>query len=258
MPSSGYPMRNGTPQLTTESAIPALLLDTETVMRANQTHRGTEKVHGKEVSVEFIAAESPTATQMARASTLPRSVFPPHGTTRAYGIYCGALQRRLQRTLPRTTHGQPRLRLLGWNTHASGGMKDSLLEHALVDLGVGVRWLRETAGVDNVVILGNSGGGSLMAAYQSQAKGVTMHATPGLKLPTALDDLHAADFYISLCAHQGRPEVPTIGSIQQLPMKPTRSASIRIWTCITLPTDPATVPNLFNAIARHKSREIIG
>ena len=32
-------------------------------MSANQTHRGTEKVHGKEVSVEFIAAESPTAKQ---------------------------------------------------------------------------------------------------------------------------------------------------------------------------------------------------
>ena len=140
--------------------------------------------------------------------------------------------------------------------HASGGMKDSLLEHALIDLGVGVRWLRETAG-DNVVILGNSGGGSLMAAYQSQAKGVTMHATPGLKLPTALDDLHAADFYISLCAHQGRPEVLTDWFDPAITDETDPISVDPNWTCITLPTDPATVPNLFNAIARHKSREII-
>ena len=38
-------------------------------------------------------------------------------------------------------------------------------------------------GVEQVVILGNSGGGSLMGAYQSQALGVTMTPTPGLKLP---------------------------------------------------------------------------
>ena len=72
-----------------------------------------------------------------------------------------------------------------------------------------MRWLKETAGADNVVILGNSGGGSLMAAYQSQAKGVTMTPTPGLKIPNALHDLIPADLYISLCAHGGRPEVLT-------------------------------------------------
>ena len=38
-----------------------------------------------------------------------------------------------------------------------------------MDIGTGVRWLRETQGVEHVVLLGNSGGGSLMAAYQSHA-----------------------------------------------------------------------------------------
>ena len=56
-------------------------------------------------------------------------------------------------------------------------------------------WLREKAGVERVVLLGNSGGGSLMAAYQAEA------ATGG-KLPKA-------DLYISLNAHPGRPEVLT-------------------------------------------------
>jgi hypothetical protein len=98
---------------------------------------------------------------------------------------------------------------LGWNTRFRGNEGFFLLEHALVDIGVGVRWLKENAGVEQVVILGNSGGGSLMGAYQSQALGVTMTPTPGLKLPDALDDLVPADLYISLCAHLGRPEVLT-------------------------------------------------
>ena len=98
---------------------------------------------------------------------------------------------------------------LGWNTRFRGNEGYFLLEHALLDIGVGVRWLKEQAGVEQVVILGNSGGGSLMGAYQSQALGVTMTATPGLKLPAALDELIPADLYVSLCAHLGRPEVLT-------------------------------------------------
>jgi len=61
---------------------------------------------------------------------------------------------------------------------------------------VGVRWLREQAGVDTVVVLGNSGGASLMGAYQSRA----------LDRP---DELPTGDLFISLCAHPGRPDVLT-------------------------------------------------
>ena len=98
---------------------------------------------------------------------------------------------------------------LGWNTRFRGNEGFFLLEHALIDIGAGVQWLKKEAGVDTVVLLGNSGGGSLMAAYQSQAQGVTMTATPGLKIPEALNQLTPADFYISLNAHGGRPEVLT-------------------------------------------------
>ena len=65
---------------------------------------------------------------------------------------------------------------LGWNTRFRGFESSFLLDHALVDIGVGVRWLREVQGVETVVLLGNSGGGSLMAAYQAQA--VDPHVTP--------------------------------------------------------------------------------
>ena len=97
---------------------------------------------------------------------------------------------------------------LGWNTRFRGNEPYFLLEHALIDIGAGVAWLRQQ-GIETVVILGNSGGGSLMGAYQSQSKGVTMTPTPDLTLPDALHDLPGADLYISLCAHGGRPEVLT-------------------------------------------------
>lgn len=86
------------------------------------------------------------------------------------------------------------LGFLGWNTRFRGFESSFVLEQALTDIGVGVRWLRETAGVDTVVLLGNSGGGSLMAAYQSLADGA---------------DNPRADGYVSTAAHPGRPEVLT-------------------------------------------------
>jgi len=98
---------------------------------------------------------------------------------------------------------------LGWNTRYRGAEDQFLLEHAVIDIGVGVRWLRETAGVETVVVLGNSGGGSLMAAYQAEAIAPTLGDLlkgPGLE---ALNTLPQGDLYISFNAHQGRPEVLT-------------------------------------------------
>jgi hypothetical protein len=63
---------------------------------------------------------------------------------------------------------------MGWNTRYRGAEDQFLLEHALIDIGVGVRWLREEAGAEKVVVLGNSGGGSLMGAYQAEAIAPTM------------------------------------------------------------------------------------
>jgi pimeloyl-ACP methyl ester carboxylesterase len=98
---------------------------------------------------------------------------------------------------------------LGWNTRYRGAEAYFLLEHAVIDIGVGVRWLRDLAGIDTVVILGNSGGGSLMAAYQSQATEPTLRAAPGLPFPDAALDLPPVDLYVSVNAHPGRPDVLT-------------------------------------------------
>lgn len=98
---------------------------------------------------------------------------------------------------------------LGWNTRYRGAEDQFLLEHALIDIGVGMKWLRESAGVETVVVLGNSGGGSLMGAYQAEAIAPTLHETLKGEGRAALETLPRGDLYISLNAHQGRPEVLT-------------------------------------------------
>ncbi|MCP5067508.1 MAG: alpha/beta hydrolase [bacterium] len=98
---------------------------------------------------------------------------------------------------------------LGWNTRFRGLEYAFTLDNALVDIGVGVRWLREEAGAETVVLLGNSGGGSLMAAYQSQAADPNLRPLLGAPVSDAVQDLSPCDLYVSTNAHPGRPEVLT-------------------------------------------------
>ena len=98
---------------------------------------------------------------------------------------------------------------LGWNTRFRGNEANFLLDHALAEIGVGVRWLREQAGVQRVVLLGNSGGGSLMAAYQSQAVAPNVVPVTGTHPLKSIEDLPPGDMFVALAAHSGRPEVLT-------------------------------------------------
>lgn len=101
------------------------------------------------------------------------------------------------------------LGFLGWNTRYRGNEDQFLLEHALIDIAVGMRWLRANKGVETIVILGNSGGGSLMGAYHSEAIAPALAKEASGAVAEALATLPPADLYISLNAHQGRPEVLT-------------------------------------------------
>src|SRR5208282_2100640 len=98
---------------------------------------------------------------------------------------------------------------LGWNTRFRGNEAHFLLDHALAEIGVGVRWLREVARAERVILLGNSGGGSLMAAYQSQAVEPNVTPVAGMRPLAAIEDLPPGDAFIALAAHSGRPEVLT-------------------------------------------------
>jgi pimeloyl-ACP methyl ester carboxylesterase len=96
---------------------------------------------------------------------------------------------------------------LGWNTRFRGMEQHFLLDHAVAEIGAGVKWLREEAGVERVVLIGNSGGGALMAAYQAQS--LEPHLRPAPKTPPceAAQDLIPGDLYISVASHPGRPDL---------------------------------------------------
>ncbi|KAH8683832.1 Alpha/Beta hydrolase protein [Ilyonectria robusta] len=85
--------------------------------------------------------------------------------------------------------------VLGWNTRYRGFEDIFILEKAIEDIGVGTEWLKKEAGVKKIVFIGNSGGGSLMAAFHGTAQN-----DPSLV---------AADAFIFLNAHPGRPGVMT-------------------------------------------------
>ena len=98
---------------------------------------------------------------------------------------------------------------LGWNTRFHGNEQHFLLEHALVDIDTGVRWLWEQADVEQVILLGSSTGGSLMAAYQAQSVDFNLSPLPDCEIPMETREMLGGDYYVSLCAHAGRPEVLT-------------------------------------------------
>lgn len=101
-----------------------------------------------------------------------------------------------------------RFGFLGWNTRFRGNEAYFLLDHALAEIAVGVQWLRDR-GVERIVLLGNSGGGSLMAAYHSQSRTPTIRPARDRTVIDAALSLPAADAFVFLAAHPGRPEVLT-------------------------------------------------
>jgi pimeloyl-ACP methyl ester carboxylesterase len=100
------------------------------------------------------------------------------------------------------------LGFLGWNTRFRGLGTYFQLAPALDDIAVGVRWLREVARVNQVVILGNSGGASLMGAYQAEAE-TAGAAEAESQAAAELERRPPADRFVSLCAHPGRPDILT-------------------------------------------------
>lgn len=95
---------------------------------------------------------------------------------------------------------------------------DSMMlhENLLLDLAAGIRYLREEQGFERIVMLGNSGGGSLFAYYDAEArlpKGSRVSAPPGGGPPDLNQfDFPTADGFIVLAAHPGQGKV-LMGSI---------------------------------------------
>lgn len=101
------------------------------------------------------------------------------------------------------------LGFLGWNTRYRGNDAALLVDQALVDVAAGVAWLMDQPGIEALVLLGNSGGGTLLAAYQAQAEAGALPAPEDRPLPPALEHLPPAAAFVAVAAHLGRPEVLT-------------------------------------------------
>ena len=87
---------------------------------------------------------------------------------------------------------------------------DSMMlhENLLLDIAAGIRFLRDERGFDHIVMLGNSGGGSLFAYYDAQARTPAdsrISSPPGGGPPDLNQyDLPCADGFILLAAHPGQ------------------------------------------------------
>ncbi len=102
------------------------------------------------------------------------------------------------------------------NTRYLNNDATMLHENLMLDLAAGMRFLRDEAGFERIVMLGNSGGGSLFAYYDAQArapKGERIASPPGGGAPDLNRfDLPTADGFIALAAHPGQGVV-LIGSM---------------------------------------------
>ena len=96
----------------------------------------------------------------------------------------------------------------GFNTRYLNNDATMLHENLMLDLAAAIKFLRDEEGFVRIVMLGNSGGGSLFAYYDSQArmpKGQRVASPPGGGPPDLNQfDLPTADAFIILAAHPGQ------------------------------------------------------
>lgn len=98
---------------------------------------------------------------------------------------------------------------VGMTTRYIGNESTLLLEHCVVDIGSVISHLR-AEGYRRVILVGNSGGGGLVALYQNQAEHPTITSPPGGGAPDLTQArLPPADGLILLMAHPGRNIVLT-------------------------------------------------
>ncbi|KAJ5133241.1 hypothetical protein N7526_004606 [Penicillium atrosanguineum] len=88
----------------------------------------------------------------------------------------------------------------------SGYMSDLNFEDMMTDVNRGMTYLRNLTDIDKVVMLGHSGGGTMMAAYQDIAEDGASACQGSEKIyhcSSAMDDLEPADGLMLLAANYG-------------------------------------------------------
>ncbi|KXF55783.1 alpha/beta hydrolase [Rhodococcus sp. SC4] len=113
--------------------------------------------------------------------------------------------------LPAFSHlARTGLHVVACATRYSVGDAGLQMENALLDLAACISDVKNRLGYERVILVGWSGGGSLMAGYQAEAEHRTITATAAGE-PTPLTDteLIAADGLILMAAHRSRHHLLT-------------------------------------------------
>ncbi|MDT0201840.1 hypothetical protein [Nocardioides sp. AE5] len=98
---------------------------------------------------------------------------------------------------------------VGMTTRYLGNDSALIMENCLLDIGSTVGYLK-SIGYHNIVLVGNSGGGGLVALYQAQATNPTIQTTPaGDPIDIAAHGLPKATSIVMAMAHPGRSVVYT-------------------------------------------------
>jgi pimeloyl-ACP methyl ester carboxylesterase len=93
---------------------------------------------------------------------------------------------------------------VGLTTRYVGNDSSLILENCLLDIGSMVRHLREDVGYDKVVLVGNSGGASIVPYYQAQAVKPSVTTPPGGGPDLTTASLTPVDGVIMFMAHPSR------------------------------------------------------
>jgi pimeloyl-ACP methyl ester carboxylesterase len=98
---------------------------------------------------------------------------------------------------------------VGLTTRYVGNDSSLILENCLLDIGSMVRHLREDVGYSKVVLVGNSGGASIVPYYQAQAVHPTTTEPPGGGPDLTTAGLTPVDGVIMFMAHPSRARLST-------------------------------------------------
>jgi pimeloyl-ACP methyl ester carboxylesterase len=141
-------------------------------------------------------------------------------------------------------------------TRYSSGDAPLEMENAVLDLGACIKDAKERLGYKNVVLLGWSGGGSLMAGYQAEAeKPVIQLTASGEETPLAGAKLIAADAIMLVASHRSRHQLLT-GQIDPSVLDEIdpekRDPALDIYD----PANPAQPPFTQDFLTRYRAAQI--
>ncbi len=130
------------------------------------------------------------------------------------------------------------------------------MENVVLDLAACVRDARERLGYKNIVMMGWSGGGSLMAGYQAEAENPVIQTTAaGEETPLAGKELIAGDALILVASHRSRHMLLTgqiDASITDESQPECRNPSLNLYD----PANPAQPPYSLAFLETYRAAQI--